>query len=147
MFMFCAYTSVFQFLIYHFICLHLNVAPLQVPHPSVFHPITPPLYLWEEDYSKTPFSGASSLYKIWCFLFHWAQTRKAVLCCISFRGFGPDNASCISDGVSVSGSFLGSGLVDTIGLPMGMPSPLVHLGFLNYIPILVRFYLYNRKLK
>jgi hypothetical protein len=50
------------------------------------------------------------------------RTDKAVLCYICARGHGSDHVCSLVSG-SVSGSSQGPGLVNTVGLPMGLLSP------------------------
>ena len=94
-----------------------NIVPLPVPPPSVLHllhfsfqrvlPPPPP--------QASPFPGASSVYRT-------RHTDKAALCYIFAGGLGPACVCALVGGL-VSGSSQGSRLVDTVGLPMGLPSP------------------------
>jgi hypothetical protein len=61
------------------------------------------------------FSRASSLYRTRHILSYWGQIRQSVLCYICARVLRPADV-CSLVGDLVSGSYQGSGLVETVGL-------------------------------
>jgi hypothetical protein len=99
--------------------LLLPVPPLRVP-PSI------PLSFAFEGATSTPppvspYPGASSLCRIRCILSHGGQTKQPPATCVP--GASDQLMMCSLVGGSVFGSSQGPRLVDTVGLPVGLPAP------------------------
>jgi hypothetical protein len=128
--------SFFSF--YCFIYFHSNCCPLPPPCPiqEFFTPSPSPLPLWGYYLPDPPplYPPTSPPHTIPCILLPWGikslqdgvyplplRPDQAVLCYICVSGHGPAHVCSLVGGL-VSGSSQGSRLVDTIGLPMGLPS-------------------------
>jgi hypothetical protein len=100
--------------------------PLPVPPPTVPHPITPSREVPPRGSSHalpSPFPDVSSLSRVRHIFPHWGQTRQSSPIYVLTGGLRPARVCCLV-GDSVSGSSLGSRLVETSGLPMGSCPPL-----------------------
>ena len=97
------------------------LAPLLVPLLRVLHSIPLP-FAFERvcpPPPTSPFSEASSLYRIRHILSHWGQTRQSVLCYICLVALVPALVFSLVGGL-VSPSSLASTLVVNVGITMGL---------------------------
>lgn len=110
------------------------------PPVRVLHPIPSPSCLKECPSTPYPPSGVSSFYRIRHILPHWGQTKESIFCYICAP------VCSLVDGL-FSGWSLGSGLTDTVGIPMwltspSIPSPNYSIGVPNLILMLGYNYLH-----
>lgn len=101
-----------------FIYIIVYPAPPQVPPPTIPHPILPPLCLREgAPPTRSPLSlGPQGFPGLYTSSSTEARPGKALLPMCQ----GPQTSPCmILVGSTVSGSFRGFALVETVGLPLG----------------------------
>jgi hypothetical protein len=112
--------------IYLFIYLHLisNIAPSLGLH-SQNSSTTPPLSFWESAPHLFPLPGALSL------LSHWGQTIEPTTTYVLNASDLPVYALWLV--AQILGAPRGFRLADTVGLPMGLPSPSVPQSF-SWLP-------------
>ena len=111
----------FTILIISFIYIPISLIPLSVCPPTVLHPIPHPPCIREGAFPNNP--PASLGLQVSLGLSTISPTKACPSRVLLYLFQGPQTSPCmLLVGGSVSDRSLGSGLVETAGLPMGPPS-------------------------